>query len=98
MSMTEIIEDIKQKSFTDSEKFKVGDRVIWRPIDRRDMSQDKTFVWYGAKGTVTMLMALDRAYIALDDFPNCNNRKQANRFCASFDELELIENRDSKDN
>lgn len=97
MSMAEIIENIEQKTLGDNGKFQVGDRIIWRPIDRRDMSQDKTFVWYGAKGTVTMLMALDRAYIALDDFPQCNDRERANRFCASFDELELIENRDSED-
>lgn len=90
MSMTEIIKEIEQKSSADSEKFKIGDRVIWKPIDRRGMSQDKSFVWYGAKGTVTKLMTLDRAYIALDDFPQCNNRERENRFCASFDELELI--------
>lgn len=90
MSMTEIINDIKKNSEGDNRGFQVGDRVIWKPIDRRDMSQDKSSKLYGAKGTVAMLMTLDRAYIALDDFPNCNGRERANRFCASFDEMELI--------
>lgn len=94
--MTKIINDIKQKSEGRNRSFQVGDRVIWKPIDRRDMSQDKTFAWYGEKGTVTMLMTLDRAYIALDDFPQCNDRERANRFCASFDELELIDGEDNQ--
>lgn len=91
MSMTEIIKTIEQEvTGKDKTQFQIGDRIIWKPIDRRDGSQDKSHVWYSAKGTVIMIMNLDRAYIALDDFPDCNDRKNANRFCTAFDELELI--------
>ena len=90
--MTEIIKGIEEEvSEKNKAQFQVGDRIIWKSIDRRDGSQDKSFTWYGAKGTVIMLMNFDRAYIALDNFPDCNDRKNANRFCADFDELELIE-------
>lgn len=67
----------------------IGDRVIWKPIDHRDHSQDINHIWYGATGTVIEISRF-HACIALDDFPNCNGRKQKNRFWANFDELEKV--------
>lgn len=91
MSMNEIIKDIESNITGNERTFQVGDRVIWKPIGQRDGFHDKLFEWYGAKATVIMIITLNRAYIALDDFPNCNDREKHNRFCANFEELELIE-------
>ena len=69
----------------------IGDRIIWKPIDYRDMSQNTSHPWYGAKGTVIELDTLNRVVIALDDFPNCNYREHKNRFLADYRELESEE-------
>lgn len=68
---------------------KPGDKVIWKPIDYRDMSQNTSHIWYGAKATILEIITLDRAIISIDDFPNCNHREYHNRFCADFNELEM---------
>lgn len=94
--MRAVIESIEREMFERATErgnsFNVGDRVIYRPIDYRDMSQNTSDVWYGAKATVISLDAVqDKAWIAFDDFPNCNDRKSVNRFYADFRELELVD-------
>lgn len=72
--------------------FNVGDRVIYKPIDYRDMSKDAEQIWYGAKARVASLdSVLGKVWIEFDDFPNCNYRENKNRFYADFAELELID-------
>lgn len=96
MSMRAVIDGIEREMFERATRgenaFNVGDRVIYRSIDYRDMSQNTSNVWYGAKATVISLDAVrDKAWIAFDDFPNCNDRKSVNRFYADFRELELMD-------
>ena len=69
--------------------FQIGDRVIWKPIDYRDHSQDINHRWYGAVGTVTKLCRF-YACIALDNFPEVNHREVKNHFWVDFEELEQV--------
>ena len=69
----------------------VGDRIIYRPIDYWDMSQDTKHCWYGAKGIIIKIDNVPgKAWVAFDDFPNCNYRERKNRFYADFRELEKV--------
>ena len=69
---------------------KVGDRVLYKPIDYRDYSLCRTHKWYAKTAVVISNETLNRYWIAFDEFPNCNNREKVNRFCADRRELILI--------
>lgn len=68
---------------------KIGDKYIWKPYNHATKSDDKDSVWYGHIVTVIEFDTHDRAWISVDDFPNCNYRERKNRFCA--DKAELFE-------
>ena len=72
--------------------FEIGDRVIYKPINYTDKSQDTENRYYGTKGTVIGLDTLRRMIISLDEFPECNNRKWRNSHWVNGEELEKIEN------
>lgn len=71
-------------------KIKIGDKVLYKPIDYRNHSLDKEHRWYSKMATVIANETLDRYWIAFDEFPEVNNRQRVNRFCADKEELILI--------
>ena len=67
---------------------KVGDKVLYKPIDYSSSLLDRNHRWYAKTATVIAEETLNRYWIAFDEFPNCNSRERVNRFCAN--EMELI--------
>ena len=68
---------------------KIGDKYIWKPYNHATKNENTEHVWYGHIVTVIGFETLDRVWISVENFPNCNHRERKNRFCA--DKYELFE-------
>lgn len=71
--------------------FEELDRAIYKPINHITGEHDKDNVNYGK--TVTIISGMDvlgNYRISVDDFPQCNGRKQKNWFYANEEELEEV--------
>lgn len=75
---------------SDGRNVKIGDRVIYRPKKRGTTEADTEYWWYGAKATVVSITS-KYICISFDDYPECRNSEVMNRFMATRDELELLE-------
>ena len=69
---------------------KVGDRVLYKPINYVNNLLDRNHRWYAKTAVVIANETLGRYWIAFDEFPEVNNRQRVNRFCADREELILI--------
>ena len=73
----------------------IGDRVVYKPIDFRfgQKRQNTENLYYGTFGTVIkkdfIAGVIKRYVIALDNFPNCNDRKSKNKTWALEEEISL---------
>lgn len=65
----------------------IGEEYIYRPIDYVTKEDNTNHVHYGKKVTITDFDMLDRVWIAINDFPQCNHREYHNRFLAEKYEL-----------
>lgn len=62
-------------------------KFIWNPINRVTKQVEIEHPHYGKIVTMISEDTLDRIWISIDDFPECNYREHKNRFLAGKDEL-----------
>lgn len=67
---------------------KVGDEVIYKPMNHLYYTLDTNHRWYNHKAKIISTDTLNRYWIAFDEFPNVNSRDRKNRFIADEYELE----------
>lgn len=72
-------------------EYKEGTKFKWKPINRATKRPNIEHSHYGKTVTVIGLETLDRIRISVDDFPQCNYRREKNQFIAEKDELEVAE-------
>lgn len=65
----------------------IGEEYIYRPIDYVTKTENVNHIHYGKKVTVIDFDVLGRIWIAINDFPQCNQREYHNRFLAEIYEL-----------
>lgn len=66
-----------------------GKKFVWNPMNRATKQVETEHVHCGKTVSVISEDTLDRIWISVDDFPNCNDREHKNRFLADKDELSL---------
>lgn len=71
----------------DGLEYKEGMKFIWHPMNRATKQVEVEHPHCGKIVTVIGLETMDRVKVSVDDFPNCNDRKNANQFVADKDEL-----------